>query len=211
MDSSFCGYYRGSAYRGWCCDPPTTVRTPHSHTSCRPPPTLALFLATRRNGSAYLARPPSPDSCAPQWPALRQSRNCRYPPDSCRSNRAAPACRLSWRRSSPDLWLTPDLAPVPALPQGSALPLPADTGARCGAPGLLPPTALAECGFPWPRSLPQNFHPPTGAGPAPVPPLHTAARSARTTAQTTSTPETARAGSWRTSSDAVSPDRNPDR
>ena len=41
------------------------------------PQNRALVLATRRNGSAYLAQPPSPGSCAPPWPVLRRSESNR--------------------------------------------------------------------------------------------------------------------------------------
>src|SRR5580700_1858062 len=115
-----------------------------------------------------------PDSCV-LWPAPRQSHSCPYPPDSC--SRDVPVCRLWSSRWNRDRWSTPDPARTPALP------LPADTGARYGAPGLPPPTALAEYDSPWLRSLPRSYHPPTNAGPVPDPPLHTAARSAQTTAQ----------------------------
>src|SRR6185369_17913073 len=78
----------------------------------------------------------------------------------------------------------------------SAAPVRPDTAARFGSLAPLLLTAGAECGSPSPRSLPRNYHRPTGAGPAPIPPPHTAARSAQTTARTASTLETVRAGSW---------------
>ena len=133
------------------------------------------------------------------------------PPDSCRSTPAGPEFHPWWRRSNRDRWSTPDLAHAPALRPGSAAPVPPDTGARFGSPAPLPLTARAECGSPSPHWPPRNCHPPTGACPAPIPLPHTAARSAQTTPRTASTPETVRAGSSRTWSDAGSPDRSPDR
>src|SRR5439155_10649995 len=146
-------------------DPPTMARTPRSRTSCRPLPILVLVLAIARNGRACLARPPFPDSSVLPSLVLPRLRNCGYRPDSCRSIPGEPACRPWWRKSNRDRWSIPGLAGEPALPPGSAVPGPPDTGAPCDEPVLLPLTARVECGSPWPHSLPRSCHRPTGACP----------------------------------------------
>src|SRR5262249_29495672 len=186
----------------------TTVRTPHCHRSCRRPPIPALVLATRRNGSAYLAPPPSPDSCGPPWLALPRSRNCDCPPDSCRNNRVGPGCRPWWHSWNRGRWSIPDPVDAPALLPGFALPVPADTGGWCDGPGPPPPVVPVESGSLSRHWLPRNCHPPTDACPAPALPRNTVARYAQTTARTTSTLEIARAGSSRTWNDAEPPDQS---
>src|SRR5580658_851051 len=165
-----------------------------SRTSCRRPPILELVLATRRNGSTYLARLPSPDSCVRLSPAPPRLRSSRCPPDSCRSSRAGPACRLWSRKWNRDRSSIPDPARAPALPPDSALPVPPETGAPYGSLEPLPPTAPAESDSPWPHWLRQNCHRPTALSLAPAPLPRTAARTVQTTARTISIHETARAG-----------------
>src|SRR5207302_2002388 len=81
-----------------------------------------------------------------------------------------PVCRPWWHKLSPGRWSKPGPVHELVLPPDSALPLPADTAARCDELGPLPLTARVECGSPWPHWLLRTSRPPTGACPPPVPP-----------------------------------------
>src|SRR5271157_5778153 len=138
-----------------------------------------------------------------------RSHSWDYRPGSCRSTPAGRVCHPWWRRWNRDPWSRPDFADAPLLPPDSAVPVPPDTGAWCGGLGQLPLIAPGEYDSVSPRSPPRSCHPPTGPRPLPIPLAHTAARSVQTTARTASTPESGRADSWKTWSDAGFPDRIP--